>query len=302
MNDRVTPLVSVVIPNYNHARYLGRALQSLLDQTYTNWEAIIIDNHSTDNTDEVISSFTSPQISYLKIHNNGVIAKSRNAGIRAANGEWIAFLDSDDWWTSDKLQVCFDYINEKVDLVYHDMQIITDNPQPFSRKIIKSWQVSPPVLIDLLLKGNAIANSSVVVRKSLLEQIGGINECVEMKASEDYNTWLRIAQLSEQFVYLQHRLGYYLKHNHSISQKDMSIPMRHAVAELSSALRESHKLKLEANLRFASLQFNYLTFKYSKIKLDLMFVLCHGSVAKRIKTLILLMKIIFNRFSHDNNQ
>ena len=70
MNDTATPLVSVVIPTYNHARYLGRALQSVLDQTYVNWEAIVIDNHSTDNSDEVTARFIDPRITYLKIHNN----------------------------------------------------------------------------------------------------------------------------------------------------------------------------------------------------------------------------------------
>ena len=222
MNDRVPLLVSVVIPSYNHARYLGRALQSVLDQTYTNWEEIVIDNHSTDNTDEGMTIFTDPRITYLKIQNNGVIAASRNVGIRAAKGEWIAFLDSDDWWTEDKLQLCFSYINDKVDLVYHDLEIVSDKHKLFSRKIIKSRQVKPPVLIDLLLKGNAIVNSSVVVRRSLLEQIGGINESVEMIAAEDYNTWLRIAQLTAQFVYLPRILGYYLTHNQSISQMALS--------------------------------------------------------------------------------
>ncbi len=91
-------LVSVVIPTYNHARFLGRALQSVMDQTYKNWEVIIIDNHSQDNTDEIVEAFKDPRITLLKIHNNGVIAASRNMGIRAAKGEWIAFLDSDDHW------------------------------------------------------------------------------------------------------------------------------------------------------------------------------------------------------------
>ena len=99
------PLVSVVIPTYNHAQYLRRALTSVLDQSYVNWEVIVIDNHSTDNTDELMEDFLGPQITYIKIHNSGIIALSRNAGINAARGEWIAFLDSDDWWTKDKLQV-----------------------------------------------------------------------------------------------------------------------------------------------------------------------------------------------------
>ena len=295
MTETGTPLVSVVIPTYNHARYLARALQSVLDQTYTNWEAIVIDNHSTDKTDEVMTSFTDPRITYLKIHNNGIIAVSRNVGIRAAKGEWIAFLDSDDWWSGNKLQVCFDSINDKVDLVYHDLEIVTDKRQPFSRKISKSWQVRTPVLIDLLLKGNAIVNSSVVVRWSLLEQIGGINESVEMIAAEDYNTWLRIAQLTEQFVYLPRSFGYSLTHTQSLSQKDMSVAGRCAVAEFVPALKVPQKLKLEANFRYTSLRFNYLTVKFSEIKLDLLFVLRHGNVVIFFKALILLMMIIIKR-------
>src|SRR3990172_8575884 len=124
----MNPLVSVVIPTYNHARFLGRALQSVLDQTYTNWEAIVIDNHSQDNTDEIVDSFRDPRIILLTIYNNGVIAASRNMGIRAAKGEWIAFLDSDDWWTPNKIQVCLEQINDKVDLVYHSLKLVSETP------------------------------------------------------------------------------------------------------------------------------------------------------------------------------
>ena len=287
---------SVIIPTYNRACNLQRAIESVITQSYRNFEILVMDDGSTENIAEVVSSFADERIVYRWGENFGGPSKPRNRGIALANGPWICFLDSDDWWAEEKLKVCFDCINEKVDLVYHDMRIITDNPQPFSRKIVNSWQVTKPVLIDLLLKGNAIVNSSVVVRKNLLEQIDGIDESVEMIAAEDYNTWLRIGQITEQFVYIPRFLGYYLKHNQSISQKDMSIPMRRAVAEFAPALSEPQKLKLEANLRYASLQFKYLTFKYSEIKLDLLFVLCHGNFEKRIKILILLMKNIFSRF------
>jgi glycosyltransferase involved in cell wall biosynthesis len=292
MKNTATPLVSIVIPTYNRAHYLGRALQSVLDQTYTHWEAIVIDDHSTDNTDEVMESFTDQRITYLKIHNNNVIAASRNSGIRVAKGKWIAFLDSDDWWKTDKLQACFDCINEKVDLVYHNLEIVSDQPQLFSRKTIKSWQVRTPVLMDLLLNGNAIGTSSVVVRKSLLQQIGGINESVEMIAAEDYNTWLRIAQLTEQFVYLPCRLGYYLTHNQSISQKDMSIPRWSALAEFVPMLRSSQKLKLEANLRYAKGQFNYCTENYAEAKENLLFGAKHGYLMLRIKAAVLLFMLM----------
>lgn len=289
MTENAAPLVSIIIPTYNHARYLGRALQSVLNQTYMYWEAIVIDNHSTDNSDEIMASFTDPRFTYLKIHNNGVIAASRNAGIHAAKGEWIAFLDSDDWWSTDKLQVCFECIDEQVDLVYHDLEITGIPPVLFKKNTIKAWQVKKPVLIDLLLEGNAIANSSVVVRKSLLQQIGGINTNLEMVAAEDYNTWMRIAQKTEQFVYLPRRLGYYLIHNQSASQKDMSIPGRAAVAEFIHLLDDQQKIKLEANFRYTTGRFNYSVGNRVKARESLWFALRFGKVFVRMKALGILI-------------
>ncbi len=294
------PLVSLVMPTYNHARYLGCALQSVLDQTYTNWEAIVIDNHSTDNTDEVMASFADPRITYLKIHNNGVIAASRNAGIRVAKGEWVAFLDSDDWWTKDKLQVCSDHIDEKVDFIYHYLEIASDKPRYF-RKVIKSHQVNSPVLMDLLLKGNVIANSSVVMRKSLLEKIGGINEGVEMIATEDYNAWLRVAKLTNQFVCLPCKLGYYRAHTQntsSPSKKDMSLPLRRAVSEFIGLLSEQQKLKLESNFRYISGRFNYLAGNYVEAKENLWFALFYNkSFFIRIKAFASLVMLVMVKFT-----
>ena len=293
MNIKARPLVSVIIPTYNHARYLGRALQSVVDQTYVNWEVIVIDNHSTDNTDEVVASFSDPRITYLKIHNNGIIARSRNKGINIANGEWIAFLDSDDWWAVEKLKILFDSISENVDLIYHDLEVVNDHPRFFSRKKIKSWQVKTPALMNLLLEGNCIGNSSVVVRKSLLEQIGGLNESPEVIAAEDYNTWLRIAQLTDQFLYLPRRLGYYFIHDQGMSQKDMSIPARHAVDEFISLLSASQRLKLEANFRYTTGRFNYLAGNYSDTKDDLLFAMKHGYKMTMIKSAALLCMSIY---------
>jgi glycosyltransferase involved in cell wall biosynthesis len=293
MNDRSNPLVSVVIPSYNHGRFLGRALQSLLDQTYANWEVIVIDNHSTDNTDEVMATFTDSRISYLKIHNNGVIAVSRNAGIRAAKGVWVAFLDSDDWWTNDKLNICIDYMDDEVDFIYHDLEIIVDQQRTFRRKLIKSRQVKTPVLIDLLSRGNAIVNSSVVVRKNFLEKIGGINESKEMVAAEDYNTWLCIAQLTEHFFYLPHTLGYYLIHNKNASHKDMSVPVRFAVDKFMNLLNEQQKLKLEVNLSYTKGRFNYLKGNYSEAKEDLTVVIKFGQYMLYLKAVYMISVIYF---------
>lgn len=292
MNDVANPLVSVVMPTYNHARYLGRALQSLLDQTYTNWEAIVIDNHSTDNTDEVMANFTDSRITYLKIHNNGVIAASRNAGILAAKGEWIAFLDSDDWWTVDKLQVCFDSVNHKVDLVYHDLEIVSEQSRVFRRKIIKSRQVNAPVLIDLLENGNALSTSSVMVRLKLLNEVEGMNESPNMVAAEDYNTWLRISQLTDGFKYVSKQLGFYQLHNQGISsQKEMSKPVLFATSDFLDFLTHSEKNKFKGNLSYTKGRYNYLAGRYNQVNKDLWIAFRYGKLSLKSKIIWMLLMI-----------
>ena len=294
MNNKITKLVSIVIPTYNHGVYLNRALQSVVDQTYKHWEAIVIDNHSIDSTDSVIASFIDPRIKYLKIHNNGIIAKSRNAGINAAMGEWVAFLDSDDWWATDKLATCLSSISDDVDLIYHDLEIISNKPQFFGRKINKARQLKKPILIDLLLNGNAISNSSVIVRKKMLEKIGLIDECKKLVASEDYNTWLKISNLTDQFFYLPKKLGYYLIHDQSISQKDMSSSYRQATYKFLSALNNEQKIKLEAHIRYLSGCFNYLNLNYKKAKKDLLFVLKFSYFKLKVKSLIMIIRIMIS--------
>ncbi|SVD46942.1 uncharacterized protein METZ01_LOCUS399796, partial [marine metagenome] len=255
--DCLNPFFSVVIPTYNSANKIHRALESVLSQSFDNFEILVMDDGSTDNTDEVVASFSSTRIIYKWDKNFGGPAKPRNRGITLAKGDWICFLDADDWWTADKLQACFDCIDDKVDLVYHGLDIVSDKPLTFKRKTINSWQVKTPVFIDLLLKGNPIANSSVVVRKSLLEKIGGINESEKMIAAEDYNTWLRIAQLTNQFVYLRSRHGYYLSHNEGLSKQDMSIPYKESISEFMDSLSCQYRDIVESNAAFISGRYHY---------------------------------------------
>ena len=289
--DLSSALISIIIPTFNHGNYLRRALQSVLCQTYKNWEVIVIDNHSIDNTDEIIESFSDPRISYLKIHNNGVIAASRNLGIRNAKGQWIAFLDSDDWWKNNKLQLCFDSMETNVDLIHHDLVTIKNNSSKSVKMKVNIFQVSPPILINLLLKGNHIQQSSVVVRKSLLEKIGFINESPEMVACEDYNTWLRIAQITDQFKFIKIKLGYYSEHENSTSNKDMSIPARFAVAEFLHSLNDNQLNLIEANFQYIHSQYNYHSGNYIEAKNCLKFVFRYASIINKLKALWILLSI-----------
>lgn len=104
---------SVIITNYNCEKFIYESINSVINQTFVNFELIIVDNHSTDKSLKIIKSFNDPRIKIFLISNLGVIAKSRNYGIKLAKGKWIAFLDSDDYWLSDKLQEVFECIRLK---------------------------------------------------------------------------------------------------------------------------------------------------------------------------------------------
>lgn len=293
MTNSATPLVSVIIPTYNNAHYLCDALQSIFDQSYTNWEVIVIDNQSSDDTDKVMERFSDPQITFIKTNNNGVIAASRNIGIRIAKGDWIAFLDSDDWWKTNKLKCCMDHSHDNIDLIFHGMEIVRARSNPFQQKYLRSRQLQKPVLLDLLLGGNAIANSSVVVRKKLLEQIGGIDVDAELIASEDYNTWLRIAQITDGFFKVPYNLGYYRLHNQGTSQRDMSFPVRRAISPFISELSNEQQARIEAVLQYTHGRFKFLQGNYIDARKCFLRTFRHGPIELIFKSILMLFILTY---------
>ena len=297
MNTEFKPLVSIVIPTYNHAKFISKALKSVIDQTYKNWEAIIIDNESVDETYKLINNFNDSRIKYFKIFNDGVIAKSRNLGIKEAKGDWVAFLDSDDWWTKDKLEVCFSKITKDVDFIYHAHEYVNKSKSFFKKKIIKGRQLKKPILNDLLIgtitKGSQISNSSVIVRKNILIKIGGLNENKILVGSDDYDTWLRIAQITDQFLYINKKLSFYLVHNANTSSKDMSIPQRLAVRNFMHLFNNQQKLNLEIKLRYISGSYNYLNNNHKKAKKDFIFVIKNGLLHLKLRSLLKLILMVF---------
>lgn len=203
------PLVSIIIPTYNRSEKLKRALESIYCQTYFNWEVCIVDNHSDDDTIEMIKSFNDSRLRIYKIHNNGVIGASRNIGIENANGKYVAFLDSDDWWASEKLEVSISALEKGVDLVYHDMFLVTKINQKIFPRRAKTRRLSTPVFNDLLVGGNAVITSSVVVNKEILKKTKGFREKKYLIGIEDYDAWLRIAKITDNFKKIHKTFGYY---------------------------------------------------------------------------------------------
>ena len=144
-------LVSVIMPSYNTASYIADSIKSVLAQTYNNWELIIVDDCSTDNTDEIVAEFlVDKRIRYLKNTQNSGAALTRNRALREANGEWIAFLDSDDLWLPEKLerQIMFMKKNgyvfsyhqfEKIDEDSKKIGILVTGPDIVSRKMMYNY-------------------------------------------------------------------------------------------------------------------------------------------------------------------
>lgn len=296
MTTTPVPLISVVIPSYMHGHLIGRALQSLLDQTYRNWEAIVVDNHSSDRTDDVVANAADPRIRLVKIRNNGIIAVSRNQGIHDARGTWIAFLDSDDWWTADKLQVCVENMREEIDLIHHDLKIWRDQPAFFSAKKIKSHQLSPNTLIDLLVNGNSIANSSVLVRKTVLEEMGGLCEHKALVACEDYDAWLKIASMGKKFYYIPKSLGFYYQNSQGVSQKDMSIPVMMAVSPYLKLLKKREINKLGCYINYMKGVYLFKEKKYKQSAQTIRATIFNSrSIYKVIKMIVILASCKINQ-------
>ncbi|MCW8899128.1 MAG: glycosyltransferase [Gammaproteobacteria bacterium] len=253
----ICPYVSIIIPTYNHARFLLEALESVIQQSYDNWEAIVVDNHSIDNTVEVVNSFADSRIKFTKVNNEGVIAVSRNIGINMAKGKWIAFLDSDDYWHKDKLSMCLVFENNS-DFIFHDMNILRNTKYTFKNKKLKGRSLNKPIIQDLLVNGNPIANSSVLVKNDLLGRIEGINENTNVKGCEDYNTWLRISRISEKFTYIAKPLGTYREHEDNFSKKDMSNAQMNAISEFSGIVSEYDFKKAVSYVLYSKLRYSFI--------------------------------------------
>ena len=271
----MNPLVSVIIPTYNRAEDLKRALQSVFDQTFTDWEVVVVDNHSIDNTDSLIESFNDPKIRLFKIHNEGVIAASRNLGLKHALGEYIAFLDSDDWWHPQKLEVSLKYLEQGADVVFHNLFLVKKSNQKNFWKKSTARNLKSPIFVDLIVNNNALPNSSVVVRKQIIHEIKGFAEDRDLIAAEDYDAWLRIAKISEKFERIPQTLGYYWCGGGNISNPSQVLKNLDALSErYSDSFLEFDVLHSNSWL-YAQGRSYYLLGNYKKAKKYLISVTWH---------------------------
>ncbi len=209
------PLVSVIIPSYNQADLLKNALQSVIGQTFKDWEAIVIDNDSVDNTRETAESIGDERIHYARFSNKGVIAASRNRGILLARGRYIAFLDSDDLWDREKLAKCLEFMQKGTAAVCHGLRIRKNG---ILQKPLIPGKPGENFYETLLYRGNSsIATSTVMIRKKCLEQFGTFSEDTDIITAEDYELWLRLAKMNVRWECIPELLGEYTIHGKNAS-------------------------------------------------------------------------------------
>lgn len=202
-------LVSVIMPSYNTAEYIADSINSVLSQTYTNWELIIVDDCSSDNTDEIVSQFDDKRIRYLKNDKNSGAAVSRNRALREAKGKWIAFLDSDDLWAPDKLKkqvrfmkensYSFSYTNYiEIDSAGNKTGVKVTGPKRITKHGMYNycWPGCLTVMYDA-------------------ETIGLI-QIADIKKNNDYAMWLKVCKKADCYL-LDETLAKYRKRGGSIS-------------------------------------------------------------------------------------
>ena len=192
------PKVSVVIPTYNLAHFIAEAIQSILGQTFSEFEVIAVDDGSTDNTKDVVNSFKDPRIRYIYQENHGVSA-ARNTGIQASSSEYIAFLDSDDVLMENALEKGAQVLERhpEVGFSYGQEYLMDERRRVFhlrkQRHKYSYVREGIEEIKEFLLHGNYVCTSTVMARRRCLYDVGLFDPTFR-PGSEDFDLWVRLAK------------------------------------------------------------------------------------------------------------
>ena len=241
-------LVSVIMPAYNAEKYITESIQSVQQQTHSNWELIIIDDGSTDNTKTLVLQFakTDTRIKYF-FQQNGKQGRARNNGIRQASGNLIAFLDADDLWLPEKLEKQILFIDSaKADIVFADVMVIDEK----RKKLKDSWGVQKKSYagsagIIAFLKENKMPLLTVLAKKESIQKVNGFKESDEIQYGEDYELWLKMLQNNFAFAGSNEKLAIYRQHETQSTKNTKA--MLQVISMLSSLKVTGRELIAERN-------------------------------------------------------
>jgi len=189
----MAPQVSVVMPVYNGEAFIAESIASVLAQTYPHWELIVVDDGSTDGTAGIVAGFDDLRIRFTYQENQG-LAAARNAGIRLARGEFLAFLDADDLWAPQFLQTCVGYLSGQRDVaaVCTASRMIDPQGRTLLQRGDASW--SGLELHGRLLEGGFFPTNAVLVRAPAVREVGLFDTGLQGRGTEDWDLWLRITE------------------------------------------------------------------------------------------------------------
>lgn len=202
-------LVSIIMPSYNTGKFIQETINSVINQTYSNWELIIVDDCSTDNTDEIVKNINDSRIIYLKNEKNSGAAVSRNKALREAKGRWIAFLDSDDLWVPQKLEKQIKFMKENnYYFSYTNYIEIDENSNPNGRKVTGPKKITKTGMFNYCWPGCL----TVMYDANKI----GLIQIEDIKKNNDYAMWLKVCKKADCYL-ISEDLAMYRKRNGSIS-------------------------------------------------------------------------------------
>jgi glycosyltransferase involved in cell wall biosynthesis len=283
---------SIVIPTFNRSTDLKRCLDSLINQTYRHFEVLVCDDGSTDNTKQIVDSFqTQLDLKYYWEENWGGPARPRNNGIRYAKGEWICFLDSDDYWYPTKLEACLPYLDES-DLVYHHFDVVGEKVPISQNKLFAKKVPKENLFFYLLSNWNPIINSGVVLRKKILDKVGYFDETKSLVGIEDFDLWLRFCEHTNRFTLIPLFLGAYYFTDNSLTKNIISCIDRDLLLldkhKHKISKKEYNQIKnlinLNAGVRFLSVNDKRMAMGYLKKTL-----FSEGKLIVKFKALICML-------------
>jgi len=236
----IKPLISVIIPTFNRKFYLNKTLQSILSQSFKNFEIIVVSDGSSDGTNEMVNKIKDNRVRLVKQKNSGQPANPRNHGIRKSLGEYIAFCDDDDIWEIDKLNIQYNLLKKYkgIDLCYSNASCLIDNIK--TSKALVRRRVFKNHFRELLF-GNFIPNSTIFFRRSLIDSAGFLNEDSKYRGIEDYEFLLRAAYQSS-FYYIDEKLMAYRIHSNNItfSRSKETLRAIKVVRDISQIIKINH--------------------------------------------------------------
>jgi glycosyltransferase involved in cell wall biosynthesis len=250
------PLISIIMNCYNGEKYLKKSINSVINQSYKNWELIFWDNHSQDNSKKILLSFKDKRIKYFKSKKLLNLYNARNLAITKSIGTYICFLDTDDWWMKKKLQTQVNFINnnKKVNFIYSNLYIYNEIKK--TKKIYINYSIPNGKITQILLNKYRVGMGTVMISRKCFKNKKFNNN---FNIIGDFDFFVSLS-IKENFFYIEEPLTYYRIHVENYSKK-----LKIYTAELKKWL-DTNSLKMsKLNLSLSRIKIQYFKLKIKSL-------------------------------------